>query len=110
MILNDFFWAPAALLPAKPVLAWLQDQHKHKINLRLIRESEIDDETDLLGDFGIYGDRAVGWLELDDQCRSLRFTLDFDAQNVRLAEERWKRLELFAISFREVLDRGAQGR
>ncbi len=110
VILNDFFWAPAALLPAKSVLAWLVDQHKHGISLRLVRESEIKDETDLLGDFGIYGDRAVGILDLDDQCRSLRFTLDFDSQSVRLAEERWRRLELFAVSFREVLDRGAQGR
>lgn len=110
VILNDFFWAPAALLPARPVLAWLVDQHKHGISLRLVRESEIEDEIALLGDFGIYGDRAVGILELDDQCRSLRFTLDFDPQSVRLAEERWRRLELFAVSFREVLDRGAQGR
>ena len=110
VILNDFFWAPGALLPAKPVLSWLVDQHKHGIGLRLVRESEIEAETDLLGDFGIYGDRAVGRLDLDDQCRSLRFTLDFNPQGLRLAEEQWRRLELFAASFREVLDRGAQGR
>ena len=110
VILNDFFWAPGALLPAKPVLSWLVDQHKHGIGLRLVRESEIEAETDLLGDFGIYGDRAVGRLDLDDQCRSLRFTLDFNPQGLRLAEEQWRQLELFAVSFREVLDRGAQGR
>jgi hypothetical protein len=110
VILNDFFWAPAALLPAKSVCRWLEDQHKHGINLRLVRESEIEDETGLLGDFGVYGDRAVGSLDMDDQCRSLRFTLDFNSQSVQLAEERWRRLELFAVSFREVLDRGAQGR
>ena len=110
VILNDFFWAPGALLPAKPVLSWLVDQHKHGIGLRLVRESEIEAETDLLGDFGIYGDRAVGRLDLDDQCRSLRFTLNFNPQGLRLAEEQWRRLELFAVSFREVLDQGAQGR
>lgn len=73
VILNDFFWAPAALLPAKSVLAWLVDQHKHGISLRLVRESEIEGETELLGDFGIYGDRAVGILDLDDQFLFVEF-------------------------------------
>ena len=35
---------------------------------------------DLLADFGIYGDRAVGTQELDEQSRTVRFTLSFDPQ------------------------------
>ena len=43
-------------------------------------------------------------------CRTLRFTLDFTPGAVSLAEERWRRLLLFAVSFREVLDRRARTR
>ena len=35
-------------------------------------------EPDLLADFGIYGDRAIGIQELDEQSRTLRFILHFD--------------------------------
>ena len=108
LILNDFFWPPAAHLPAKTVCRWIEEQHKRGILIRLLRESAIEEESELLCDMGIYGDRATGTLELDDQCRSVQFTLDFDRRSVRLAEERWQRLELFAKSFREVLDQAAQ--
>jgi len=109
LILNDFFWPPAALLPAKVVYQWAEDQYKRGIVVRLVRESEIEDEPELLADFGIYGIRATGLLELDDQCRTLRFTLDFDPRSVKHFEERWRRLLLYAISFRELLDRRIRG-
>ena len=109
LILNDFFWPPAATLPAKVICQWIEDQYKRGIVIRLIRESEIEHETEILSDFGIYGHRATGQLELDEQCRALRFTLDFTPQGVKLFEDRWQRLLLFAVSFRELLDRVAQG-
>ena len=109
LILNDFFWPPAAVLPAKTICRWIDDQHKRGIVVRLVRESEIEAERDLLCDFGIYGGRATGCLEMDD-CRTVRFTLDFDPRSVQLFEERWSRLLLFTVSFREILDRaGAAG-
>jgi hypothetical protein len=109
LILNDFFWPPAAMLPAKIIYRWIEEQYKRGIVIRLIRESEIEGEPELLFDFGLYGHRAAGQLELDDNCRTVRFTLDFSPQTVRLFEERWRRLRLFAVSFRELLDQRIRG-
>jgi hypothetical protein len=110
LVLSDFFWPPAALLPAKIICQWIEEQYKRGIVIRLVRESDVAEEPNLLCDFGIYGDRATGLLELDDQCRTVRFTLDFAPRAVQLFEERWRRLLLFAITFRELLDRKARGR
>ncbi len=110
LILNDFFWPPAAALPAKVICQWIEEQYKRGIVIRLVRESQIADEPELLADFGIYGYRATGQLDLDESCRTVRFTLDFAPQAVSLFEERWRRLLLFAVSFREVLDRKARGK
>jgi len=109
LVLSDFFWPPAAALPAKIICQWIEEQYKRGIVVRLVRESQIDEERELLCDFGIYGDRATGQLELDDQCRTVRFTLDFDSQSIQFFEEKWHRLLLFAVSFRELLDRKARG-
>jgi len=109
LILNDFFWPEGATLPAKPICQWAEEQYKRGIVIRLVRESQIAEESHLLCDFGIYGNRATGLLELDDQCRTVEFTLDFSPQSRRLFEERWRRLLLFAVSYRELLDRKARG-
>jgi len=110
LILNDFFWPPGATLPAKVICQWIEEQYKRGIVIRMIRESQIADEPELLADFGLYGHRATGQLDLDETCRTVRFTLDFTPGAVSLAEERWRRLLLFAVSFREVLDRRARTR
>jgi hypothetical protein len=109
LILNDFFWPPAALLPADVIYRWIEEQYKQGIVMRLVRESEISEEPALLCDFGIYGRRATGVLELDDQCRTVQFTFDFDNRSVQLFEQRWHRLLLFAVSFRDLLDRKVGG-
>jgi hypothetical protein len=109
LILNDFFWPASATLPAKVICQWIEEQYKRGIVIRLVRESEIENEPELLCDFGIYGHRATGQLELDEQCRGERFTLDFTSQGMNLFEERWRRLLLFAVSFRELLNRKARG-
>ena len=104
LILNDFFWPQAALLPAKTICQWIDEQSKRGITVRLVRESEIEDEPELLCDFGIYGQRATGRLELDEG-RTVRFTLDFSQQSLQLYEDRWRKLLLFATPYRELLDR-----
>jgi hypothetical protein len=104
LILSDFFWPSGATLPAKVICQWMEEQYKRGVVIRLVRESQVENEPELLSDFGIYGSRATGQLDLDDQCRSVRFTLDFDPRGVRLFEERWRRLLLFAVSFQELLD------
>ena len=70
-----------------------------------MRESQIATEADLLVDFGIYGDRAVGIQELDEQSRTIRFVLDFDRQSLNLACDRWDRIALYATPYADLLDR-----
>lgn len=109
LILNDYFWPAAATLPAKVICQWIEEQYKRGIVIRLVRESEIEGEAELLTDLGIYGHRATGQLDLDEQCRTERFTLDFTPQTMGLFEERWRRLLLFAVPFRKLLDQKARG-
>ncbi|MBX9626516.1 MAG: hypothetical protein K2X82_22135 [Gemmataceae bacterium] len=102
-ILPDADWPTDTGLPADPILSWLQEQHDHGLHLVLVRESALRGEPDLLADFGIYGDRAVGTQELDEHSRTVRFTLSFDPQAVRLADDRWRRLSIFGIPFQSLL-------
>jgi hypothetical protein len=104
LILRDHLWPAGERLPAPEIRPWIQQQHDRGIWVMLVRESEVAGEPDLLADFGIYGDRAVGVQELDDQSRTLRFILYFDPQNVRLARDRWARLLLYTTSFADLLD------
>lgn len=105
LILGDFFWPPAALLPSADVSRWIEEQHEGGVQVGLVRESEIEAEPDLLCDLGIYGNRATGWLELDSQCRTTRFTFDFSPEGLRTADQRWKRLSLYAVPFADLLER-----
>lgn len=79
------------------------------IGLSLVRESEIAAEPDLLADFGIYGTRATGVHELDEQGRTLRFVLQFDLESLKLAADRWSRLALYASPYSDLLDRKPGG-
>lgn len=105
LILSDFFWPPAALLPSADISRWIDEQHEGGVQVSLVRESEIESEPNLLCDLGIYGNRATGWLELDTQCRTSRFTFDFSQESLRIADQRWNRLSLYAVSFAELLER-----
>jgi hypothetical protein len=104
IILRDDIWPAGQLLPSASILPWIEEQHNHGLWVTLVRESELARESDLLCDIGIYGDRAVGVQELDERSRTLRFTLTFDAEAVRLAKEHWRRLSLYATPMRTLLD------
>jgi hypothetical protein len=103
-VLPESLWPDASKLPGGAVRKWLQEQHDHGLHLVLVRESTVDGEPDLLADFGIYGDRAVGTQELDERSRTFRFTLSFDPQAIRLAEDRFRRLSVFGIPYHALLD------
>jgi hypothetical protein len=107
VILRENLWPKAERLPADRILPWIDEQHNQGIWMSLVRESAIEAEPDLLCDFGIYDERAMGVQELDDQSRTLRFILHFDAANVRLARDRWTRLSLYAVSYADLVDRSA---
>jgi hypothetical protein len=71
---------------------------------RLKTTSKCTRRPDLLADVGIYGNRAVGEQKLDENCRTLKFTLDLDPGAVSGAEDRWRRLALYAVPFESLLD------
>jgi len=109
LILCDYFWPVAAVRPASDICRWIDRQYTRGMWIGLVRESALESELDLLCDFGIYGSRAMGLLELDEQCRTTRFTFDFSPEGLRLTEARWKRLFMYAVSYADLLDRTPRG-
>lgn len=104
-IIADDLWPASDDWPVEPIRLWLHEQHVHGIWVKLVRESALQNEPDLMADIGIYGSRALGIQELDDQCRTVRFVLTFDYAKVMEAEARWNRLAIFAESYCVHLDR-----
>lgn len=104
VILGWNLWPPECSLPLPKTCRWLDDQHYRGLNVWLVRESDLVNEPDLLRDFGIYGQRATGEQELDEQSRTVRFVLSFDAADLRMARERFERLKLFVVSYGELVD------
>ncbi|MCY2965531.1 MAG: hypothetical protein NT069_18190 [Planctomycetota bacterium] len=104
VILRDELWPREQRLPAPSILSWIEDQHNHGVCVSLVRESELSREPDLLTDMGIYGDRAVGVQELDEKCRTLRFTLNLDPNAMELADARWRQILLYSKSFASLVD------
>lgn len=102
-ILDDSLWPKDAIRPAQQILQWLERQHRHGIKIRVARISAVAGESDLLVDLGIYGSRAVGVQEIDDEGRTARFTLSFDFDKVLAAEERWERLSIYATPFGDLV-------
>ncbi len=104
-IIADELWPDGDVWPAELLRQWLHEQHARGIWVKFVRQSALAKEPDLIADIGIYGSRALGIQELDEQCRTVRFTLTFDFSSVATAEERWKRLAVYAESFAGYLDR-----
>jgi len=104
LILGWNLWPPEVRLPTNSIRRWIEEQHYRGIAVSLVRETDLVNEQDLLRDFGIYGDRATGEQELDNDSRTVRFVLSFDEPSRRLARDRWDRLHLFAIPYENLLD------
>jgi len=104
-IIADELWPAGDVWPAELVRQWLHEQHAKGIWIKFVRQSALSKEPDLIADIGIYGSRALGIQELDEECGTVRFTLTFDFADVAAAEERWKRLAVYAESFAGYLDR-----
>lgn len=104
-ILGWNLWSPEMALPHHSIRSWIDEQHYRGVEVRLVRETELIGESSLLCDFGIYGDEATGRQELDEASRTICYTLSFDMSAIRLAQDRWMRLALFAQSYASLLDR-----
>ena len=109
VILRDDLWPEGSRLPSAPIRPWIQQQHENGILVSLIREGDIAGESELAADFGLYGDRAVGTQEIDEEARTVRFVLEFDQASLRLARERWDRLSLYALPYADLVDRTGAG-
>ncbi len=103
-ILSETVWPAGQAFPNEPILNWIDAHHRRGIWIKLVRESTIASEANLLSDFGIYGSHAVGEQVLDDKCRTVRFILRFNFEAVEAAEERWQRLSIFSNAYRDLLD------
>jgi hypothetical protein len=104
IILADSLWPKEQSLPAAEVLPWLEAQNDHGLRVRLVRESAVGLQPDLLSDFTVFGDRACGVHELDERGCVRRFVLHFNPAAVRLEKERWQRLSLLTATLRNLLD------
>jgi len=76
--------------------SWIASQRDAGITVSVVRRSDIPAQEDLIHDLGIYGDRAVGYQHLDEQCHTLRFELRFDEAGCLQAIDRFRRLKLYA--------------
>ncbi|MEZ6082093.1 MAG: hypothetical protein R3C56_42385 [Pirellulaceae bacterium] len=103
-ILADSLWPATQRLPSNELLRWLDRQFQHGVKLGLVRVSELENDEELLQDMGIYGSHVVGYHTFDHRNGTKCFTLKFSFDEVALAENRWQRLSMHAISYQELLD------
>lgn len=103
-ILDDTLWPLNYDLPVERVRQWIAEQFTSGIDIRLVRESTLASEPDLISDMGIYGSRAVGIQTLDPICRTVRFSLSFDFEQVKAAEDIWQRLLVYSLPYSFILD------
>ncbi|MDA0282537.1 MAG: hypothetical protein O3B86_04195 [Planctomycetota bacterium] len=103
-ILADELWQTDADIPVERVRQWIHEQHVDGIQIKLVRESSLRNESDLLQDMGIYGSRAVGFQEVDEAGQTSRFVLKFDFNEITRAEDCWKRLSVYSTSYKDFLD------
>ena len=107
-IFPDHLWPAGERFPVEPLCQWIDEQYNHGIWVKLVRQSTLAGDPDLIVDLGIYGNRAVGVQELDDQGRTVRFTLSFSFPEVLAAERRWERLSVYSTSYQKLLDQSAR--
>ena len=106
-IIEDFLWPPGASLPCTELRTWIQEQADHGISVSVVRTSELQDERELLRDYGIYGELAVGYQLTDTAGLTERYEISFCPQARQAAEDRWAKLALYARSWEQILDRAA---
>lgn len=99
VIVPDAFWPAGELEPVEPVGRWIEQQVRGGVCLSIVRDSLLEGDPDLLADFGLYGNRAVGFQQVDDHGRTVRFSLSFDFAELLAAERRWDRLAVYATRY-----------
>ena len=52
-IVPDHIWPQHERFPVEPIHSWLQAQHQHNIIVKLVRQSSVADEPDLITDLSV---------------------------------------------------------
>jgi len=105
VIVPDAFWPVGELEPVEPFAKWLDAQVTGGVWIAVVRDSLLEGDPDLLTDFGLYGNRAVGFQQVDDHGRTVHFSLSFDFGELLAAERRWDRLQVYATSYERLLEK-----
>jgi hypothetical protein len=77
---------------------WILEQRNKGIKVAVAKESHIPVEEDLLYDLGIYGNRAVGYQNIDDNCRTINFQLHFNKSRIEKAKELFEKLKTHTLT------------
>lgn len=105
VIVPDAFWPMGELEPVEPFSQWLDAQVRGGVWISVVRDSLLEGDLDLLTDFGLYGNRAVGFQQIDDHGRTVHFSLSFDFGELLAAERRWERLQVYATRYERLLEK-----
>ncbi len=105
VIIADNHWPLDSDMPIEALRQWIHEQSVKGIYIRIVRESALQSEAELVRDMGIYGMSAVGYQQMNhDNLRTAQFMLDFDFSAVRAAESCWTKLNVYAVPYEELLD------
>lgn len=83
---------------------WIREQKDKGIVVGVARESRIPPEEDLLYDLGIYGDRAVGYQTMNDDCKTTSFQFHFNKDTIEKTKEQFERLKIHTLLPSELED------
>jgi len=96
-IIHDVCWLHSGSILSPILRSWIEKQAQAGVVIKIIRESALSQETDLVCDFGIYGDHVIGHQITEEHLGNSRFVLQFDFDAVAVAESKWKRLQSYAV-------------
>ncbi len=105
VIVPEAYWPQGERFPVEPLGKWLDQQVRGGIEISIVAGSLLSGDLDLMADFGLYGNRAVGFQRLDEQGRTLHFSLSFDFAELLATERRWDRLTLHATPYEALLQK-----
>ncbi|WP_157469239.1 hypothetical protein [Gemmata sp. SH-PL17] len=110
LVVSDSLWPADRILPTDDIRPWIEDQHNHGLRVILLRERDLLNDTGRAVDTCVFDDWGVGTRNLDDRDQTLRVTLDFAPDAIRIARERLDRLSQIGIPYGELLERADRSR
>lgn len=78
------------------------EQKENKIRIAVTKESLIPVKENLLEDYGIYGNRAMGVQNIDDKSKTTTFDLYFDKAKIAKARRDFEKLKIHTLTSDEL--------